>query len=258
MPFPITAREIYDNNTLEEVILQLRFPTILQVGNKSPVDFQNSVRSYYPLYEERKTGVDLPKELTDMLAGFPITGLTQQTEHQFLTEDRARFIALTQDFIAISEKDYKTWNVFRAELTLIEQIFREEYSPAFYSRVGLRYRNVITKAKLGLEESPWRDLLNPSLLGNLAEEVLTGEVIGTRTQTTITLPDQPGGRVVLRHGLSRSDDQTYEIDTDFYLAEKCQPEEAYAILDGFNKWGGNLIRWAIKPALREAMGPNPI
>lgn len=257
MPFPITAREIYERHTLEQVITQLRYPTILQVVAESPAQFQNAVRHYYPLYEEQRTS-NLPKEVSDIFAQFPMGGLPQQPEHKFLTEDGRRLISLTKDFIAVSEKDYITWNAFRAEITYVEELFRGIYQPAFYSRVGLRYSNVISKSELNLENNTWNDLLNERLIGNLADQHIGNEVSATRAQTTLTLPDVVGGRVVLRHGLSITDPQIYTIDSDFYTDEKCQPEDAYEVLDRFNKWGGNLLRWAIKPALRDALKPTQV
>jgi len=257
MPFPNTPREIYEHHTLQEVISQIKFPTILQVAAESPVEFQNAVRQAYPLYREERTP-NLPKEVADIIADFPVGGLAQQPEHKFLTEDEKRLIALTKEFVALSEKDYQTWNEFRAEILFVEGIFRGVYNPSFYSRLGLRYVNVINKSDLGLGDQSWDNLLNDKLIGNLADEDVGLDIVKTRTQTTLTLPDVAGGKIVLRHGLSTSDLQTYTIDSDFYTEEKCQPEDAYDILDRLNRWGGNLLRWAIKPTLRDYLGPTVV
>ena len=46
--FSQEERCIYTNNQLMEVICQLRFPTILAVGAREPVDFQDAVRGIFP------------------------------------------------------------------------------------------------------------------------------------------------------------------------------------------------------------------
>ena len=51
VPFPDSPREIYQQNTIKEVIAQLRFPTILQVAAEPPALFQNQLRHAYPLYQ---------------------------------------------------------------------------------------------------------------------------------------------------------------------------------------------------------------
>ena len=40
----------YDKPQLAEVICQLRFPAILSIGSREPVDFQEAVRGMFPRY----------------------------------------------------------------------------------------------------------------------------------------------------------------------------------------------------------------
>ena len=44
-------RVIYQKNPLVEVILQIKFPTILSINAKDPVDFQDAIRQEYPIYQ---------------------------------------------------------------------------------------------------------------------------------------------------------------------------------------------------------------
>jgi uncharacterized protein (TIGR04255 family) len=52
MPFKETQRVIYNKNPLIQVVSQLRFPRILAIDEKQPVDFQEKIRQEYPLFEE--------------------------------------------------------------------------------------------------------------------------------------------------------------------------------------------------------------
>lgn len=42
----------YEKSPLVEVIFQLRFPTILSINARQPVEFQELIRKQFPFYEE--------------------------------------------------------------------------------------------------------------------------------------------------------------------------------------------------------------
>jgi len=267
MPLPKTEREVYEHNPLEEVICQLRFPTILQVTAESPAQFQNAIRDIYPLYREDQpapgipTGPGIPKVLADILGGLQFPVVHQHPEHKFLTVDQTRLVSLTRDFIAVTEKKYRRWENFREEIKHAESAFREIYKPSFYSRIGLRYRDVLDRDRLGLEGRAWAELLNPSFIGELGAQSIADEVEDIRTRSVVRLPDVENGRVLIQHGLIKSTDngrQVYTVDADFYTTQRSELDDAFQILDVFNQWGGRLFRWVITPKLREALGPSRI
>ena len=260
MPFPSSEREVYQRNPLQEVICQLRFPTILQVTVEKPAQFQNAIRDRYPLYaEENATG--LPKEVVDILAGLPVPKVVQQPVYKFLTKDETRFIALSQDSIAVSEKEYQRWEHFREEIKSAASAFQTIYNPAFYTRIGLRYQDVLDRDELGLHDRQWAELLNPSFIGELGDPALIDEVDDIRTISLVRLPEVHKGFVRIVHGLAKTDDtkkQVYVIDIDFYTEERSELGDAFQILNIFNRWGGKLFRWAISQTLRDALGPTRI
>lgn len=68
MPFPNSPRVIYRKNPLEQVICQIRFPSILRIDTEIPAAFQELVRSQFPLFEERQEGgIEIPVELSEQL-----------------------------------------------------------------------------------------------------------------------------------------------------------------------------------------------
>ena len=85
--FSQEERCIYQNNQLLEVICQLRFPTILAINAREPVDFQEAIRQAFPIYEKR---MDAPPARVTMQPGQQ-PKIEQQTpvcNHQFSTPDR--------------------------------------------------------------------------------------------------------------------------------------------------------------------------
>jgi len=260
MLFPESKRVVYQKNPLTEVICQLRFPTVLEIRSEPPWEFQNKIRSAYPIYSKKDQTELLPNEVTQMLKSVRVS-LPTPIAHTFSQENPKRFITLSEDFLAISNNDYRRWEEYRTEIIRAKEALETVYSPAFYSRVGLRYVNTIEKRSLDLAEEPWDKLVNPALAGLLAASNVRGYVHETRTEAVIRLPGLLGGFVTLRHGLVRGgDDQpdTYRIDLDCFTQERSDGEHVTENLDTFNRLIGNLFRWATSLRLHEALQPMDI
>ncbi len=262
MPFPPTPREIYRDNPLVEVVFQLRFPTILSITSGPPAQFQELIRREYPWYSEQGPAdlPDVPPELREMLQGFgmPPAPLT----YSFETENRTRTISLSQDSVSVQERQYHQWNDFRREIQSTEGILKEIYAPAFYTRVGLRYRDVLDRSHYELESIPWSKLLNPTFLGVLGSQEIAQDVVQqSQSQAVLTIPDVEGGQVLLQHGLAAREGEepsAYLIDADFSTQSRCDSDEAFDAADKFNKWAGHLFRWAITDVLREKLQPDTV
>ncbi len=266
MSFPPSSREIYAINPLNQVICQLRYPAILAISTTSPAQFQDAIRVKYPWYEEQKGAstlppIDLPKEVSQLLASAPFSTTTSLPEHHFLIEAKTRRISLTREFIAVTEHQYSRWEDFRNEVKLAEQVLRETYSPAFYNRVGLRYVDVLVRDDFRLSDSPWSELLSPSFIGILGDNDLADDVQELNGESLLRIPDVDNGQVLLKHGLVRiqeSNQQAYLIDADFYTNRRSEPDDVFDALDKFNRWAGRLFRWATTEKLRTALGPTQI
>ena len=144
-------------------------------------------------------------------------------------------------------------------MELAEKIFRDTYDPSFYTRLGLRYIDILDRDDYGLDETPWLELFNKSFIGMLGNVDLSKEVKEFQVETLFTIPDVDRGLVKIRHGLTdhqSGDQQVYLIDADFHTDTRSSPENAFAILDRFNEWGGHFFRWAISDKLRDALQPS--
>jgi len=259
MPFPPSDRVIYSKNPLKEVICQLRFPTILEIGSEPPALFQKKIRATYPLYEKEEA--HLPKEIAEILAQFPILKPSEGISHKFLTTDSNRFISLAPGFVALTDYKYQRWEQFRRELAFAQTSLEEVYQPAFYSRIGLRYKDVIDKEEIGLSNEPWDSLLNSPLIGLLGAPNIGSQVRTIQTEASIKIDEVLGGFATLRHGLGllpQSEKPVYVIDVDLYTNERSRSNDIPSILDRFNRIAGNLFRWAISPKLHQALEPRAI
>jgi len=259
MPFPSSNRVIYSRNPLKEVICQLRFPPILEIASEAPATFQNAVRKKYPLYEKEEAQ-QVPVEMGEIAKQLGALQGPEGIAHKFLTADSQRVIGLCTGYVSLSDREYRQWEEFREEVELACSAL-SAHDPAFFTRVGLRYRDVIDRREVGLEARPWEALLQRDLIGLVAVQDVVGTLDSCKNEASIGIEGVKGGEVALRHGFVTDDDggrDTYVIDVDLYTGERTSCDEVLGILDVFHNISGNLFRWAITPELHDALGPTEI
>jgi uncharacterized protein (TIGR04255 family) len=269
MTFPSTPRVIYDRNPLVEVICQLRFQPILRIETELPAAFQDSIRNQYPEYEEHGGDVSAPTELPDVMRRFvqqaaeALRAGRGQVEHQFSSDDGKWKVSLARDFVALTSLSYERWEHFRGRLVKLIEALVGAYGPPTFTRVGLRYRDVVTRSKLGLEDVPWRELLNSHIAGELAMDAIDEKSVAmARRQLRFRL-DQGPIHVYLQHGIvevearESPNEDSYLVDADFYAEGRADAEQAFDHLDRAHSEAGSFWRWCITDRLHDALGPNP-
>ena len=149
------------------------FPAILTINNVEPADFQEAIRAEFPQYARRQDAA--PPRITGL--GGPSPKVEQQppvTNHNFVSEDNQWKLNLTKDFIALSTLHYPGWEEFARQLDKPLAAFIRLYKPAYFQRVGLRYVNVFSRARLGLEGTPWAELFAPAYTAPMRERGAAG------------------------------------------------------------------------------------
>lgn len=263
--FPKAERVLYGKNPLVEVVCQFRFPTILRIREGKLAGFQDIVRKDYPVYSahEPSFGVpsQIPKEFAAIIDQMNIPTPPEFIVHRFSTKDSQRFISLREEFMALAETKYERWESFKGEIIKAESALRKVYEPAFYSRVGLRYRDIISRQKLELNGIEWQELLQKHIIAELGDEKVADAIRRIQTRVIMEIPDMPNGQITLNHGLiipNGGDEESYLIDADFSVERKEGVDEPFKILDEFNRMAGGLFRWAIRERLHKAMQPRVI
>lgn len=251
MAFPDSPRVIYKDNTLEEVVCQVKFPTILKIS-EVPVEFQERIRGAFPLLEQ-KPAIELPPEIPPDMARV-MASRVGNVSH-FLSRDRVWDASLFREFLALTCTTYTRWEEFRRHFEVPFRALTEIYSPTFYTRIGLRYRNIIRRSKLGLGGVPWSELLRPEICGELAAPGI-GDAVEQASRELVVIVDE-GRKVRLAHGLAEGGD-SYVIDADFFTDSEVEATNVAEQLDAFNRESGRLIRWAISNRLHAALGPTAI
>ncbi|HYN87627.1 MAG TPA: TIGR04255 family protein [Ardenticatenaceae bacterium] len=262
MPFPPSNRVRYEHNTLRQVICQIRFPAILRIESGLPIGFQERIRQEYPIFQEKLEGqADLPPEVVKLLPQALAEAAFHRTRaaYEFLSADEVWTLTLTREFLALTTSEYRLWRNFREHFGGPLEALKEEYAPAFFTRIGLRYHNVIRRSELGLEDARWSDLIQPALAGPLADPNVQDSINDIQQVVIINLSGN-AGQVRIQHGVARDEDEEdcYVIDSDFFTNQRTGVNHALEVLDEFNRRGARLFRWAVSPKLHEAMGAEPL
>lgn len=249
----------YENNTLAEVICQLRFPEILTIETQLPARFQEAIRGTFPLYSVRKE-TPAPK-LSGAPGNLQLQNAPQTNNYQFASEDGSWRVNLTSRFISLSCCRYTCWEDFAAMLDQPLAAFIQLYKPAFFERVGLRYINFISRKDLQLEGVPFRDLMESCYTGLLAEPDVE-ETATSRCSVDAEVNLSGGCRAKLHAGpglVKRNGQQDQEVkfifDQDLFMAAKVPVNYSAGALNTLHNHAWSIFRGAISDTLHKAMDP---
>lgn len=253
-------RVIYKKNPLIEVILQIKFPTILSINSKEPAEFQEAIRQMYPIYQ---LAVENEQELNIAVNGeslLPsIVQKQQHKNHNFISADGQYKINLTSSFISLSTLSYTRWEDMLAHFQTPFQKFVEIYNPPFLERVGLRYIDAFSREKLGLQGKEWNTLIRPTWLGALCS-IEEDRVIGSGLDVEYKL-DNGISRVKVHTGLGKVNtlpDMVFIVDSDFIHIKNEKVEQFEAIANYLHNNAGQFIQSVITEDLHCAMLPEEL
>ncbi len=258
--FPAVQRVLYGKAPLFEVVCQVRFPADLRLETEPPAMFQQRVRHLFPILKQQTKSVlsGLPEGVAKALEVVaPPTGTT--TTWQFSTEDGKVRLELVRDNLTQVSLAYHRWEDFFEPYRESIDALVELYDPKFFTRIGLRFRDLIKRSNLGLEDTPWSELLKPHVLGELAVEDVGDRAIEASRNLLLSLPEK-GAKVRLQHGFSDiadSNEQGYLIDCDFFV-ERTEINHGPEAIQYLHEHAGRYFQWCITPRLHQAMEPTPM
>lgn len=255
-------RCLYEKNQLVEVICQLRFPTILSISAKEPVEFQEAIRRDFPQYKP------LQEQPAPKVTGAPGNMKLEQPKpvinYQFLSANGKWKVNLTNSFIALATPAYTKWEDFAAQLDKVLAHFIPIYEPAYFERVGLRFINVFSKKALGLEQVPFSELIQPGYLGLLSEDDVQERQFA-RAGQDVEMTISGGCRVklhagpgMLQRGKVKDEEVKFILDNDIFMLGNIPVKECAPALQTVHIQADRIFRGAITDQLHNAMEPLPM
>ena len=260
--FSHEVRYVYRSNQLAEVICQLRFPEILKIAAQVPADFQDAIRDEYPRYSSHKEN-PLPR-----FQGTPGNMQLQKqepvTNYQFASADGVWRVNLTSKFISLACSKYTRWEDFAARLDKPLVAFIRTYHPAYFERVGLRYMNFFSRKDLGLEGTPYRDMIASRYLGPIADPDVN-EMNFSRCSLDFDTAVGHGCRAKIHAGpgLTRKNGQQdpeskFIFDMDLYMQGNIPVNTCVGALQTLHLQADSLFRGAITDVTHDAMDPTTL
>lgn len=243
------ARIKYLKSTLREVVFQIRFPKILKLTEETPAAFQEKIMADYPLYniQKNETVVEVNGQQRQQV---------NDVNHCFINQTGKTKVNLTSSFIAVSTLEYQRWEAFKKDIDAVLVKFNECYNIPGIQRIGLRYKNIISRNNLGLGERPWSELLNTSVLGPLSSR---DDIEKYRTIFEIKNSDEC---FTNRHfELVRefpSPELLLMLDCDYYYSGFYKPEELSERSENLHKLSQQFIEESHKELLLTAMQPQEL
>ena len=244
----------YKNSPLKEVIFQLRFPTILSINANEPVEFQEKIRAEYPLYRN----VEEPKRVESKDGKEIVVETTRK--YEFISADGLHKVTLASSFIAFSTLGYNVWVEFKKNIEQVVRKFQSIYKPPFYVRIGLRYKDVISKTQYTtLSGKRWSELVKPEVIGiisNIDEN-------DAQEYQMMSLYKQASDHSMVRNQfgfvyLEGEETLSLLLDCDYFQTELTSLDKMLTVAESLHEHSRNFIDNSITPALREAMQPEEI
>jgi uncharacterized protein (TIGR04255 family) len=173
------------------VLCQVKFSPVLRLREEGAADeFQERIRRIYPRYS-RTAGVGFvisPQGVQVQESGPPL--------HRF--HGANGFSAtLGTDFVALETESYGDFDEFAERVANLAIVVAELFEPPEMPRTGLRFINELRlSSQTALADA--RAIINPSLLGPLAEPLLDG-ALGSSEQVLNLV--STSGTMIVRHGL---------------------------------------------------------
>jgi uncharacterized protein (TIGR04255 family) len=267
VPLPDYERVIYERNPLVDVICQVRFPPILKIDTELPAAFQEAIRADFPVLTEKPGGEnalalppevvrDIPPQFAEQIGALGSAFNTKKA-YSFASDDDGWVTVLSRDSLSLTANQYRQWPDFRGRLQLVLEALGSTYRPAHFSRVGLRYRDLICRSALGLDDVPWSDLLEPHIAGEFTSEDIASDITLAARQLLFRL-SEVRGQVRLQHGIATkdgSDEPCFLIDADYFSTELTEVTDVWGLLEGLHSQAGRLFRWCIRDRLHVALDP---
>ena len=138
------------------------------------------------------------------------------------------------------------------------------YKPAFFERVGLRYVNILSREKLGLQGTPWTELIAPAYTGPLREpDVREADILNCSTQLQIKLDSSCQAKIHAGPGLLKQSapnapqdkEVKFIFDMDLSMGGQLPCTLSAGALETLHAHATELFEGAVTDALRSAMQP---
>lgn len=228
----------YKRSLTRTVVCEFRFPTLLEIGDaKPPVEFSKALRKTYPNLERGN-------ELNIGLGTG--AGASSTYVHSFRSLKGGWSVTLKPNSIALEGTSYKGFSDLLERIKELLPAAERVIDSTFFTRVGLRYINVLDKTNDPIGDG-WvnSDLVAPVQSGSFFG---IGEYSGRIACTT----SERDKGFLLQHGLRLVEGDRnsvelvpeYVLDIDVYQQE-VEVADSMSVIDTLHSTAFNIFDWSL-------------
>ncbi len=229
----------YKRNFLRQAVCEFRFPTLMELGDpRPPASLVTALRKEYPHLE-------LANEVTlGIGGGTPGSNNT----HIFRSAKLTWTVSLKQSILTVETTAYTEYAQMKERVLRVVDAASKIIDSDFFTRVGLRYINVIDSGT-----DPRDGWVNSALIAPID----SGNFLGIQEYAGKLQLGAPDGGCLLQHGirikqphLGEPVPPEYVLDIDTYRNEVSLSDIA-TVLDAMHAQTFELFDWAIGPKARD-------
>ncbi len=222
LSLPSMENPPFEKNLIKSAVCELRFPILTSIRSQDPPDqFSHALRKEYPLYERGLT----------ILAGQNETELS----HIFKSRDHHWTVSLRPAAVSLETNAYTSFENFGSKLETLAKKLLPLLDTDFYTRVGLRYINVMPAQRGAIDG--W---LNPALHSLM----MTPELGFLNRAWSEFLGYTERGQYNLRWGFPAEPNKDLVLDIDFY-AEDVDATDLHSLFQTLHDQSFALFRWCL-------------
>lgn len=216
----------FDRNFIDVAVCELRFPTLLELETKPPLQLQARLRKKYPGYEKQ--------ELLDRNS---LEGVPGRYRYLFRSKTGDWTITIHSGAISLETRKYTAFEDFFDRLNELLDFSAPLIDSDFFTRVGLRYINKI----------PVRD---GELNGWVNDELSSPLINGPYGQVTAYTSEVRGyteiGEYMFRHAVKERKGGVDAFVLDFdYFKEDVELKDTPTLIRAFNKINFSFFYWCL-------------
>lgn len=233
---PRVAPARFARNFISQAVCELRFPVLFELDkDKPPTSFVNQLRKSFPVHEPRQeVKINMDGRHTHSIA------------HYFRGRN-GWLITLRPSSLVIETSNYESFERFSEQLELLIHAAKPIIDSDFFTRVGLRYTNLLPFGDDSIDEWVNADVVRPLASGLFGRPLEYSGRIGGST---------PDGGFLFQHGLGESPQdksKVYVLDFDLFR-EDVLVQEAMPLLQKLHEYEFSMFSWAIGPKARNFLG----
>lgn len=219
---PDFTKTTFNRNFIKTAVCEIRFPILLELENTPPKAFQKTFRRKYPNFAVR-TSINLQ-----------VGDQKKENFYVFSSLDKVWTISIKSSSISIETNKYTSFTEFLDRFTELLPEANKFIDSPIYTRVGLRFIDVIPKNLTDIDGWIKKELLNP--FSQIGEPTMFWSAVKGKSEH---------GNFTFQYGVQETNQSEVILDFDFFV-ENIEVKQVTETLKKLHQDSLKLFHWSIE------------